>query len=339
VRPRESSQARPLEDEFFRQLAGRPVADGEPPPRPGPQPPEPLGGATDPLGPHPLAGRELDGDAHRHGGARPQRPPRQPSPGAPRTWGRLAAAPSLGFVVAALLLVVLGADGEQAGPAGGGRGAPNGSPASDEARLRVGWGADGADRLRARWRRGAAAIVAGRLTTPGGRPVAGARVSVRAADAERPEDGNRTVGELRTDRRGRYRAAIALDRGAARKLLSFSYLAYGHDTVPAARAHLEVNAPSSLDAPVRRVRRGDRVELHGRSAPHAALRLLADPPGPGHWRRLTEVRAAADGRWVAAVRFPRDSLRGRYRLRARVAANRRLGYLAAESRPLEVEVR
>jgi hypothetical protein len=118
-----------------------------------------------------------------------------------------------------------------------------------------------------------------------------------AADVGRPEQGNSTVGELRTDRRGRLRAAIALDRGAARKLLTFSYLAYGDDTVPAAlaRAQLEVEAPISLRARRRRARRGGRVELRGDSAPHARLKLLADPPGARGWQTLAKVRAALTG--------------------------------------------
>ena len=155
------------------------------------------------------------------------------------------------------------------------------------------------------------------------------------------QGGNRTVGELRTERRGRFRAAIALDRGAARKLLTFSFLAYGDDTVPAAmaRARLEVEAPISLRARKGHIRRGGRVELHGDSAPHARVRLLAEPPGASGWHTLAKVRAASDGRWLAEVWFPPDALSGRYRLRARVAANPRLGYLAAASRPLEVEVR
>ena len=65
-----------------------------------------------------------------------------------------------------MALVVVGSDDEQSGPAAASRGAPNGSPATDEARLRVGWGAEGADKLRARWRPGARATIAGRLTTP-----------------------------------------------------------------------------------------------------------------------------------------------------------------------------
>jgi hypothetical protein len=164
---------------------------------------------------------------------------------------------------------------------------------------------------------------------------------VLAADAERPEDGNRTVGELRTDERGRFRAAIALDRGAARRLLSFSYLAYGADTVPAAlaRARLDVTAPISIVVRERLVRRGESVELAGRSAPAAALALQADPPAGRGWDSVARVRAGRDGRWRARVRVAREAIGGRYRFRARAAASPRQGYAAAASRPVAIGVR
>jgi hypothetical protein len=342
VRLPDHTDTSPLEDEFFRQLAEGSLAETDPPPPPRPRPQQPRvpRDGTDPHGPHPIAAPDA-GHAHRGGSAHSQAAPQEPPPRAARRRGRLAAWASLAIGALAVALVVPGSDGEDSRPADSSRSVPKGSLASDEAQLRVGWGAGGADMLRPRWRPGARATVVGRLTAPGGRPVAGAPVTVLAADAERPEQGNRTVGELRTDRRGRLRAAIALDRGAARKPLTFSYLAYGDDTVPAAlaQAELEVDAPISLRARRPRARRGDQVELQGDSAPHARLRLLADPPGASGWLTLTKVRAGGDGRWRAEVRFPRDALSGRYRLRARVAADPRRGYLAAASRPLEVEVR
>jgi hypothetical protein len=233
VRLPDDTDTSPLEDEFFRELAGGSVAETDPPrpQRPRPERPRmPLGG-TDPHGPHPLAA-PVPSHKYRNGSAR--------------------------------------------------------SPAALE---------------------------------------------------EPPPRAPSTVGELRSDRRGRLRAAIALDQGAARKLLIFSYLAYGEDAVPAAiaRAQLEVEAPISRRARRPRARPGDRVELHGDSAPQARLRLLADPPGGSGWQTLAKVRAGGDGRWLAEVRFPPDAVSGRYR--ARVAASPRHGYLAAACRALGVEVR
>jgi 5-hydroxyisourate hydrolase-like protein (transthyretin family) len=192
-----------------------------------------------------------------------------------------------------------------------------------------------------RRRRGGRAIIVGRLTTRAGRAVAGAQVTVLAADAERREQSSRTVGALRTDERGRFRAAIALDRGATRKLLGFSYLADGDDTAPAAlaRARLDVEAPIRLVAREPRARRGESVELAGRSAPAAAISLQVDAPDGHGWQTLASVRAGRDGRWRASVRVPPGAIGGRYRFRARVAGSRKQGYAAAATRPVTIEVR
>jgi hypothetical protein len=339
VRPHDGRQTHPLEDEFFRQLAGGSLADSEAAPvaRPRRRRPETSRGATDPHAPHPI-GAEVRPDNSEL--FRPRDGPQEPPPPTSRR-GRLAVGASLAVVILAVALVASGGGGGERATADGDGGVPNGSPASDEARLRVGWGADKAARLRARWRRGGRAIIAGRLTTPAGKAVAGAEVSVLAADAERPEQASRTVGELRTDQRGRFRAAIALDRGAARKLLSFSYLAHGDETVPAAvaRARLDVEAPISMVARERLARRGESVVLAGRSAPAAALRLQAHRPDGRGWQSLARVRAERDGRWRASARVPRGAIGGRYRFRARAAASPRQGYAAAASRPVTIEVR
>jgi hypothetical protein len=162
VRPHDGRQTHPLEDEFFRQLAGGSLADTEvaPAARPRRRRPETPRGATDPHAPHPIGGAEVGPDSNE--AFRPREAPQGPPPPAPRRRGRLAACASLAVVMLAVALVVFGG-GEERGPADGDHGVPNGSPASDEARLRVGWGADKAARLRARWRRGGRAIIAGRL--------------------------------------------------------------------------------------------------------------------------------------------------------------------------------
>jgi hypothetical protein len=340
VRPHDGRQTHPLEDDFLRQLAGGSLADSEAAPvaRPRRRRPETPRGATDPHAPHPIgAGVGPDNSEV----FRPRQGPQELPPPTPHRRGRLAACASLAVVMLAVALLAFRGGGGERGPADRDRGVPSGRPASDEARLRVGWGANKAARLRARWQRGGRAIIAGRLTTPAGKAVAGAQVSVLAADAERPEQGRRTVGELRTDERGHFRTAIALDRGAARKLLSFSYLAHGDDTVPAvlARARLDVEAPISMVARERLARRGKSVGLAGRSAPAAALGLQADPPDGRGWQALARVSAGRDGRWRAGVRVPRGAIGGRYRFRARAAASPRQGYAAAASRPVTIEVR
>jgi len=206
--------------------------------------------------------------------------------------------------------------------------------------LRVSWRGARSDTVSEQWRSGASKTVVGRLLSPDGKPIVGASISVLAADAGRPEHGNRTVGELRTDRAGRFGAPVALDRGAPRKRLTFIYLARPGDTVPTAqaRAALAVYAPVSASAATKRVRRGKTVSLRGRSAPGAKIGLLISQPAARAWRRLTTARADRDGRWKATVRIARRSSTGRYGFRARVAASQALGFLAARSRPVDVVV-
>jgi hypothetical protein len=341
VRPQEGRQTHPLEDEFFRQLAGGSFSEIEavPAARPGRRRPETPRGATDPHAPHPLGGAGVGRDKRevfrpRQGPQELPRPRAVSGGGSPPAQAWRSSCWQLRWWCSP---AAVGAGDRRDSD----RGVPNGRPASDEPRLRVGWGAAKAATLRARWRRGGRAIITGRLTTPTGKAVAGAQVSGLAADAGRPEQSSRTVGELRTGERGRFRAAIALNRGAARKMLSFSYLAHGDDTVPAAlaRARLNVTAPISMVARERLARRGERVVLAGRSAPAAALRLQADPADGRGWQTQARVRAGRDGRWRAGVQVPREAIGGRYRLRARAAASPAQGYAAAASRPVTIEVR
>jgi len=221
-----------------------------------------------------------------------------------------------------------------------GRGALNGTPAGDHGRLRLRWaGAPGAT-LRTAWRPGGAATITGRLSTMDRRPVRDAQVSVLAADANRPEQGSRTVGEVRTDNGGAFHARIALDRGAPAKLLTFTYLARARDTVPAAEGHarLDIYAAVSLkaDAGTRQIRRGQAVQLVGSTVPAGAVELWAKLPGTTWWRRLANARAGRDGSWQAIVRVGRGALQGTYTFQARVAGD--ASYLGGHSLLTALEV-
>ena len=227
---------------------------------------------------------------------------------------------------------------------GAARGEPNGRPATDDARLTVWWPGDHGSRgreLRARWRPGASAVIEGRLTSQAGVPIVGARIGVLAADAAAPEQGSRTVGEVRTDKRGRFTTAIALDRGAARKALTFVYLARGRDRVPAATsgARLAVTAAISAVATTRETRRGASIELAGRSPRDATINMLVREPGRRRWRVTSVTHASPAGRWETAAYVPSYGPRGTYRLRARTAGDPTRGFLPATSRPIAIRVR
>jgi hypothetical protein len=155
-----------------------------------------------------------------------------------------------------------------------------------------------------------------------GRRIRDAQVSVLAADADRPEQGSRTVGEVRTDNDGAFHVRIAVDRGAPAKLLTFTYLARAKDTVPAAEGHarLDIYAPVTLraDAGTRQIRRGQAVQLEGSTVPAGAVELWAKPPATTSWRRLANARAQRDGSWQAIVHVGRGAVRGTYTFQARV---------------------
>lgn len=335
---------RPMgEDEFFRQLAGGALAGDQ--------------RATA------AAGRGIE-SIPRSGGQPPRRPPasrgeppqpafspRQSRPPHPRGRATTARPAALGGLAVAGVLVALlfgsnGAEQSVTETAEGDQphGPPNGRPAAGNALLNVWWpAARGRSRreLRARWRPGGRAVIAGRLTTTGREPIFGARIDVLAADGSEPQQESRRVGEVRSDRQGRFVAGIALDRGAPHKLLSFAYRARSSDKRPAAtaRARLEVAAAVSARMPTRRMQRGGSVPLEGRGPSGATVKVLVRDPRSRHWRIHSSVRASGTGRWEASVYIPSHRPRGRYRLRAHVFGDDRRGFLSAKSRRVSVQVR
>lgn len=345
--PRDKAHTAPADDDFLRQLAADDLVDPQAPSSDpvAPKPDATAGGPLDPHAVHPIVPPQPQPWRRR-----PRQPPRQqdpvgarrssPDPGLRR---RLLAATALGVGVLAVTMVVLGADQRRPSQATATdpRGAPNGTPAAEEVSLRAWWSQDGTSSLRKRWRRDAEALVEGRLASGAGEAIAGAMVTILAADATRRDAVNRTVGEVRTDREGRFEAAIAIDQGAPRKRLTFSYVAHANDTVPSARARatLAVIPPVTLEADQRGMSRGEAVRLDGRTVPNARISLEVRPPGSDQWRQLDEVQADRDGDWWATVRAPRDASPGRWRFRARAARSPQDGYLAADSRPVGVEVR
>jgi hypothetical protein len=186
-------------------------------------------------------------------------------------------------------------------------------------------------------------VIAGRLTTRRGAPVAGASVSVLAGDAERPRDGSRSIGELRTDRHGRLCGAVSVDGGAARKPLTFTHVPNGRDAAAAvtASALLEVSATVTARALSSPARRGGTVRLGGDSAPPTReVEVLVREPGAEGWsRRRLLVPARASGRWEAGFYLPGFARPGVYRFRARIRGDSTRGVLGAESGTLAVRVR
>jgi hypothetical protein len=332
------------DDEFFRQLAGGMLADHLPGAKSAPR--HSTGTASE-NGQSP-GGRSAR-PRNRSPRPRPDQSTRSRAPARARpSWARLGALGAIAVALGAVPVLLLGSGGKEPAARHGTdvvarAGKPNGRPATAHARLVVAWRARGreAPALEVPWRSGGRAEIAGGLTAAAGRPIAGARIGVLAADAHRPEEGSRTVGELRTDSRGRFATAVALDRGAPRKLLTFTYLAHSDDDVPAAtvRARLTVVAAISTRTSSHRARRGTSVLLGGQSPGGATVEVLSRHPGSEGWLIASVAQATHTGRWEAAVYFPSYAQRGVYRLRARVVGDERRSFLSADSRPVEVRVR
>jgi hypothetical protein len=181
------------------------------------------------------------------------------------------------------------------------RGAPNGVPASDQARFAGRRHRTVTTSFRHRRLR-----VRGRLVGPDGNPIAGARIEV-LAQLHRAGSPFRGIGAFRTNRRGGF--SYKAPPGASRTL-RFGYRSHVND--PAFTATLDVlqrvRASATLRASRRFVPSGGLVTFRGR------LRGGYLPPRG----KLVELQATDRGRWrtFALVRSDR---RGGYRYRYRFA--------------------
>jgi hypothetical protein len=190
-----------------------------------------------------------------------------------------------------------------------------------------------------RTRAGEPTQVAGRLTAPGGNPIAGvpvvitARVDVAGAEW-------RPVGQVTTNRRGRF--AYRLPAGPSR-IVRFAYA--GAPTVrPQLRVvRVRVPAESSIRADRRRVVNGDAVRLTGRikTGPVPAGGKLVELQfySRGQWRTFKTTHSDPRGRWKHTYRFTGTVGRQVYRLRVHMPRENGYQYADGGSRSLRVTVR
>lgn len=180
------------------------------------------------------------------------------------------------------------------------------------------------------------AVVSGRLATRGGRPLAGAPITVTArpfgpgvaAAAER-------LAAVRTRADGRFR--IRLGQGPSRVLeIAFDG---GSGVGPASvRVRLAVRAQVQFTAPVE-AHRGRPVTFSGRvvGAPRGKLVELQARAG-NRWQTFALARTDAQGRFRLVYRFKRPGPTARHRLRVRAPAEAGFPYLTSAStvRPIRV---
>lgn len=186
---------------------------------------------------------------------------------------------------------------------------------------------------------GAPVHVRGKLTLPGGNPLAGAELQVFEQMAL-PGERWRRIGLLRTDRHGDF-GYKALP-GPSRTLL-FSYGGTPLVRPRSGRVRLRVRARTSFEVNHAHVVNGDEVLFHGRvrgRLPASGKLLQLQAYSRGTWRTFATPRAARRShRWRYRYRFSATRGLVRYRFRALVPPEAGFPYVRGASRRLSVTVR
>jgi hypothetical protein len=185
-------------------------------------------------------------------------------------------------------------------------GAPNGANASAQAALSVRWEATRRSRLLTDFGHTRRAL-AGRLTGPGGTPIAGAAIEVRATPAyagARPA----VVASPRTDASGRF--SWRMPSGAPSCTLRIAYRAHVGDAAPAVvrTLRLGVRAGVALGVSPHTTSVGGTIFFRGRlrggPVPPSGKQLVLEARSPGSaWIEFDVVRSDARGRYRASYRF------------------------------------
>ncbi len=244
------------------------------------------------------------------------------------------------------------------------RGDPNGSPVTDEGRLTAGFRRTAPRRCskgsfrkrhrkacrtrttvkRARYSRSARDEIVGRLRTPDGAPIAGARVMLMST----PRYGagsQTTVGSATTSSSGRYAVKV---RRRVSATLTVVWMARTKDNMPAVARTLmhRIGAHTTLRRTPRVGRRGRVIRFSGqltaRGGGQAALPsnvpIVVRVRSGGKWATIANTSTNAAGRWSVRYRWPRAA-RGRFSIRAEVRRANRYPYEAGHTGVLRVRVR
>jgi hypothetical protein len=247
--------------------------------------------------------------------------------------------------------------GSGSGGPGGANGAPGGSPgvvsqavvgsangtgASAQAVLTAAWRGHGGERLVGHY--GAARVVEGRLTDPGGAPIAGAQIAVEELPAYVGAK-LRTLSTPRTGSDGRWH--LALPRGIASGELRISYRAHLGDALPAATSTLtlSVRAGIALRIAPHVTRAGRDIRFGGRllggPVPAGGKQLVLEARSPGgRWLEFHVIRGSAGRggrfRFVYRFRLPGPA---RYEFRVLCEAEADYPFAAGSSNVVRVDER
>jgi hypothetical protein len=183
-------------------------------------------------------------------------------------------------------------------------GPPNGANASSQATMAVSW--RGSRRSRITVDYGRAGTVEGRLTAPGGQPIAGAQIGVLAF----PEYAGASplTSTLQTAPDGTFRMRVPA--GASSRTLRFTYRSHIGDELPAATRTLglSVRAGMSLSISPRVTSVGRSIHFRGRllggPIPRGGKHLVLEARSPrGPWIEFQVIRTSRRGAFHAGYRF------------------------------------
>ncbi len=225
-------------------------------------------------------------------------------------------------------------------PPPGAPGPANGTNASTQATLTARWQGTTKAGLTTGYAR--AHTLTGRLTAPGGVPIAGASVDVRASPSYA---GATTVAMTspRTDANGRF--SLRIPAGTSSRTLRLAYRAHLGDALPVATRTLRISVRAGIVLRVspRTASAGSTIrfrgELRGGPIPHGGKQLVLEARSPGSaWIEFKVVHTDAHGRYGASYRFkfagPAD-----YRFRVRSEAESDFPFAAGSSNIVGVHER
>lgn len=184
-------------------------------------------------------------------------------------------------------------------------GPPNGSPASAQAGIAVAWKGVKGTRLTTGF--GHSETVLGRLTGPGGVPIAGARIDVLATPAQ---GGARSVAMAAplTGADGSF--TVRVPAGVSSRSLSFAYRSHLGDALPVVTRTLTLTVRAALRLAItpRAASVGRRIYFSGRllggPVPSTGKVLVLEARAArGSWIKFNVVRSNRAGRYRASYRF------------------------------------
>jgi hypothetical protein len=184
-------------------------------------------------------------------------------------------------------------------------GPANGSNASTQAAMSVRWTATRRATLLSGY--GRSQSVTGQLTGPGGTPIVGAAIDVRAMPAYAGASPLAMSG-ARTDSAGRF--SVRLPRRASSRTLDFAYRAHLGDALPVVTRTLQlrVRAGIGLHVSPHTTSVGSTIFFRGRllggPIPRGGKQLVLEARSPGSaWIEFNVVHTDAHGRYRSSYRF------------------------------------